>query len=80
MAAILSLPGKKRKDAADRRLNLTRRTACSRGGGGNTEKTLVESASAIFDTTYLRYAAAENSKGFSGITPAPAGHVGVGQV
>jgi hypothetical protein len=37
----------------------------------NPEKLLVESAFAIFDTSYLRYAAAENSKCFSGLLPGP---------
>jgi hypothetical protein len=37
----------------DYRLNLTYGTACSRGGGGNPEKTLVESAFAIYDRLRL---------------------------
>jgi hypothetical protein len=37
-------------------LSLTHRTACSSGTGKRAGKTLVESASAIFDTSYLRYA------------------------
>jgi hypothetical protein len=37
-SAILSLPGKKRKDASDCRLNLTHRTACSNGAGAKPPK------------------------------------------
>jgi hypothetical protein len=37
--------------------------------GAQPGKTLVESASAIFDTSYLRYVTAGNSKCFSGLCP-----------